>query len=86
MAITIIVAGNRSIAYNVLNYLIGLAESTPVSCSYRENGVSPLRDKNKIPALPNENDDGIDNWQHYFKRTALDNNIEMHSFKRCLYN
>ena len=36
-----------------------------------------IHDKNKILALPNENDTGIDNWQHSFKKTALENNIKI---------
>ena len=49
--------------------------------SFHEKSVLLLRDKNKILALPNENDDGIDNWQHSFKKTALDNNIEIINLK-----
>jgi len=80
MAITIIVAGKNDIACNVLKYLIK-KEKEKIAFSFREKGVLLLRDKNKILALPNENDDGIDNWQHSFKKTALDNDVEIINLK-----
>ena len=67
MAITIIVAGKNDIACNVLKYLIK-KEKEKVAFSFHEKSVLLLRDKNKILALPNENDDGIDNWQHSLKK------------------
>ena len=58
MTVTIIIAGKNNIACNVLKYLIT-----------KEKGT---HNKTKILALPNENDDGIDNWQYSFKKTALE--------------
>lgn len=63
MTVTIIIAGKNNIACNVLKYLVSKEK-----CTYN---------KTKILALPNENDDGIDNWQYSFKKTALDNDIEI---------
>ena len=77
MVVTIIVAGKNDIACNVLKYLI-TEENEKNTFSFHGKGIY---NKTKILALPNENDDGIDNWQHSFKKTALDNNIEIINLK-----
>ena len=70
MAITIIVAGKNDIACNVLKFLIK-KEKEKIAFSFSEKNTLLLRDKHKILALPNENDDGIDNWQHSFKKNSF---------------
>ena len=62
-----------------MKYLIK-KEKEKVVFSSHEKSVLLLRDKNKILALPNENDDGIDTAA-FFKKTALDNNIEIINLK-----
>lgn len=77
MTVTIIVAGKNNIACNVLKYLI-TKEKEKNTFSFHGKGTY---NKTKILALPNENDDGIDNWQYSFKKTALDNDIEIINLK-----
>ena len=77
MTVTIIVAGKNNIACNVLKYLI-TKEKEKNTFSFHGKGIY---NKTKILALPNENDDGIDNWQYSFKKTALDNDIEIINLK-----
>tara|TARA_B100000287_G_scaffold298944_1_gene282142 strand:- start:904 stop:1725 length:822 start_codon:yes stop_codon:yes gene_type:complete len=58
-----------------------VAGKNDIACNVLKYLTTKEKDENKILALPNENDSGIDNWQKSFKKTALDNNVKIIDLK-----